>query len=450
VNAAALPRLSLYPMNFIRLGKFGLGLVGVPCAVLLFAALFARKPGTAFILDAMLVLVCTLQVLAVGLQGQALGRSVSVLQLQRAPALLWRVWLRQWLVSVTRYWAILGLTAMLPFLVAGSHTHWLAVPASLSLMLCAGALAVLARAGLLPRHLGTALETTVLALLAYLVAASKFSATLHAFTALPMPLLALCALAWPAMAYRILTTQGDALRSVTGRQTDMLRRLRDAIARWFGRFQPLREQGTNAAYPVDRRTMMALAVMQNFILFTQLLSVEWGEDVPTNHMTRLALVCIMCSGALLVRDLHWRSLLLPGGTQLRHLGARIVLSTLAFQVPLALIVSLGGMVLSPPQEFGPNLLASVAVPVLELACCTSLMTMLRALPRRAQTCASLCLLIPMAYAYIPAWLKLDVPQLTWRIGPAYALLLAAVTAVAVTVANRCWTPQRLLNALTVR
>lgn len=451
MNIALSPsaRLPLYPLNFIRLGRFGSGLAGVLCASQLLGLLFARKPQSAVILDAMLVFVCTLQILAVMLQGQALGRGVGVLQTQRAPAALWRAWLYQWLQSVTRYWAVLSVTAALMLLTSMSTTLWLAAPALLSLVLCVGVLSALARAGLLPRRLGTVLEAAALALVVYLIAASKFRAALHAFTTLPVPLLALCVLAWPAMAYWVMTNKGDALRSVTGSQTDVLRRLRDAIVRWAGRFQLLRESAADhTTHPVNRRTLLVLALMQNIIFFTQLVPVHWGEDVTAIRLSRLAMICAICSNALLVRDLHWRSLLLPGGTQLRRLGTRIVLSTMAFQAPTALAIALGSMLMSPDSQEGLRSIASIAIPLAELAVCTSLVTMACALPRYLKMGAWSCLPLAMAYAYVPGWFKLDLPQLTWQIGPAYALLLASATCIALIIANRCWTPQRLLNALT--
>jgi hypothetical protein len=451
VNTAALPRLSLYPINFIRLGKFGLASVGVLCATLLFGLLTGRKPNSAGMLYGALVFACAVQIVAVALQGQTLGRGVSVLQLQRAPAALWRAWLRQWLLSVTRYWAVLGAAIALVFLSSGSPAHWLAAPALLSLVLCVGIPAVLARAGLLPRRPGMALEAAALALVLYLVAASQLRSALDVFTTLPPLLLAPCALAWPVLAYRVMASKGDALRTVTGRQTNVLRRLRDAVARWAGRFQPLHLSAADrTAYPVDRRTLLVIAVMQNVIFFAQLLPVRAGDDATAVRLSRLALICAVCFNALLVRDLHWRSLLLPGGTQLRRLGTRIVLSTMAFQAPMVLAIAVGSALMSRVSPWDFHILASVAIPLAELAACTSLATMARALPPFPQKAAGAALLLAMAYAYVPGWLKLDVPQLTWRVGPAYVLLLAAVAAGAVAIGNRCWTPQRLLNALTIR
>jgi hypothetical protein len=449
VNTAATSfSLPLYPLNFIRLGKAGVGLVGVLCASILFGMLVIRKPQSTALLDGMVLLACIVQLLAVALQGQALGRGVSVLLAQRAPAALWQAWLRQWLLSVTRYWALLSIAIASLMLAPGSPQHWPTAPALLSLLLCFCTSAVLARAGLLPRRLGAALEVLLLALVLWLAATGQMMHGLHRFAAMPAWLLAACAMAWPVKACWIMHSQADALRSVRGPQSDVLRRMRDAIARWAGRFQPLRPNAYDAsAQAPNRRWLLVLAIMQNFIFFSQLVPVEWGEQVTSQRLSRLSMICIICcNNALLVRDLHWRTLLLPGGTQLRHLGTRIVLSTMLFQAPLMLAFTAGSVLLSP-QTWGLNTLASKAVPLMELACCTVLMTLVRAFPRRVQVGAYMALGIPMLYFTLWSIFKQDLPQLTWQIGPAYALLLIAVTSTALVIANRRWTPARLLNAL---
>jgi hypothetical protein len=450
VNAFVPPRLPLYPSNFSRLGQVTLAVFVALCTSALISLLFSSNPPGSFALDAVLLAACTIQLLAMVFQGQALGRGVSVLQGQRAPAALWRAWLRQWLLSVTRYWALLALAVAVLMATPASHQQWLAAPALLSLLLCVCAPAALARAGLLPRRLGMAMEAGLLALLVAAVASGQMIAALDSFTALPTFILAPCALAWPAAAYWIMRAQADALRSVTGTQTNMLRRMRDAIAGWASRYQPLRMYATDPAAPpvsVSRRTLLAIAVVQNIIFFAQLIPVYWGEQATSIRMARLALVCMTCANALLVRDLHWRALLLPGGTQLRRLGMRIVLSTMSFQAPLVLVAALASVLLRPSPDLGLYSLASIAIPLLELACCTSLMTMLRAQPRQVQTGGLVGLMLLMLYVYVPQWFKLPVPQLTWQVGPAYVLLLASITCIALATANHCWTPKRLLQAL---
>lgn len=442
--------LHMYPVNFVRLGQFALGAMGVLCASLLLSLLFSAKRDTGFILNVMLLLACAIQLLAVVFQGQALGRGVSVLQVQRAPAALWQAWLRQWLRSVTRYWAVLSLAVAVLMATPASHKHWLAAPALLGLLQCACVTAAMARAGLLPRRLGTAVEAALAALLALAAVTGHIMAPLDTFATLSVVILAPCALVWPAMAYWVMRSQADALRSVTGSQTNVLRRVRDAVAGWAGRYQTLRRYASSPLeHPVNRRTLLVFAIMQNFLFFRNLVPVQWGDAADTQRMAQLALVCMICCNTLLVRGLHWRSLLLPGGTQLRRLGTRILLSTMMFQAPVVLLIMLGSMLMAPSAAPGWHSVGAVAIPLLELACCTSLMAMLRALPQRMQTGAVVCLCVPMVYGFIPPLIRLDVPQLSWHIGPGYALLLASITGAALFIANRCWTPARLLNALAI-
>lgn len=439
--------LPLYPQHFVRLGKAAVGLVGALSASILIGLLVIGKPQSTALLDAMVRLACIVQLFAIVLQGQALGRSVRVLQAQRAPAAFWQAWLRQWLLSVTRYWALLSIAVALLMLAPASSQHWLTAPALLSLLLCCCVSAALARAGLLPRRMGIALEVSLLALVLLLAATNQLMHSLHRFAAMPAWLLAACALSWPVTACWIMHARADALRTVSGEQSNVLRRARDAITRWAGRFQPLRDRSFNdSGQPTNRRTLLMVAIIQNFIFFAQLMPVQWGEQATSMRLSRLAFICLMCSNALLVRDLHWRALLLPGGTQLRRLGTRIVLSTMLFQAPLILTFAAGSVLMSPPQTWDLATLASVAVPLLELVCCTTLMTLVRAFPRRLHIGATMVLAVPMMYFALWSMFKQDLPQLVWQIGPAYVLLLAAMTCAALLAANHRWTPERLLAA----
>ncbi|MRV71216.1 hypothetical protein GJ700_05720 [Duganella sp. FT92W] len=451
MNTAALSSpLPLYPLHVIRLGKAGAWLVGILCASILFGLLVIGKSNSTSVLDAMVLVACIVQLLAVVFQGQALGRGVSVLQERRAPAALWQAWLRQWLLSVTRYWAVLSIAIALLMLTPGSPRHWLTAPAVLSLLLTICSTAVLARAGLLPRRVGYAVEAILLALLVVLATTHQLAHDLHRFAALPAWILAACALTWPAKACWILHSQAEALRTVAGAPTNVLRGLRDAFLRWAGRYQPLRMMASDrTADQGNHRVLLVVAAVQNLAFFTKLIPVQWGEQATAIRMAQLAVVCGTCANALLVRDLHWRSLLLPGGTRLQRIGTRIVLSTMSFQAPLVVLVALGSMLLNSPIHLGWHSLASITIPLLELACCTSLMTLLRTLPYRLQVGAILALLIPLLYAYVPAWFKLAVPAVAWQIGAEYALLLATVSCAALFIANRRWTPKRLLEALAV-
>jgi hypothetical protein len=443
VNAAAMP-LPLFPAYLIRAAKLLLGLLGALWACLLIGAYLIAIPPRASTLYTTVLLACAVQASAAIFQVQALGRGVAVLQTQRAPAVFWKEWLRQWLLSVTRFWGLLCIGPALLLAGPSSHIPWLIAPALLSLVLCLGVPSGLARAGLLPRRLGTAIECGMVALAVY-VGLLGIPAVLAWFAALPAMALALCALGWPAMAYWLMAAKSGAARTAHGRQTQIWRRVGDACGRWIDRFQPV--NGDIMQKPPGRRTMLMLIVAQNLMFFGQLFPVHWGQHATSARIAQLAVVCALCCGALLVRDLHWRSLLLPRGPQLRRLGSRIVLSTMLFQAPLALLFALGELVASAPASLGWHSTANFTVPLLEVACCTSLMTVLRALSQRAQKAAAILLFLAWAYAYIPKWFKLSVPEIGWRIGPVYVLVLACVTGAALLLANRLWTPQRLLNAL---
>ena len=444
MSAAALP---LYPAGHIQAGRIALGLLALLWGCLLTGVFQSAALPHEKVLDVMLLAACVVQVLAMRFQGQSLGRSVVVLHMQRSPAALWRQWLRQWLLSVTRYWAILCVGIALLLAMPSSTMHWLAAPAVLSLLLCLSALSTLAHAGLVPRRAGEGAEFALLALVLYVGTVVTFSPAPARIPALPMPVLALCALAWPALACWLAAYKAAALPPVRGSQSPVLRRLRDACARWTGRYQPLGGWDNGIAVSSsERRGALVFAVLLNSIFLIQLAPVAWGEWVGFSRIAVLMLICGFGSGSLLVRDLHWRTVLLPGTTPLRQLGTRILLSTMLFQSPLMLLFALGTL-LSLSAGAGLHSFATFGMPLLELIFCTSLMTIVRSLAQRTQIAAYVGVAAAIAMAYLLHAFKPDATQWGWQIGPGYALLLVAATGAALVVANRRWTPRRFLNAL---
>ena len=89
-------------------------------------------------------------VLVAHYHAHGLRDAVRVLGAQRAPATLWRDWLRGWLATVTRYWAAVSIGAAVQLAMPASSTFWLAGPALLSLLLCFASLHAMAQAGLAP------------------------------------------------------------------------------------------------------------------------------------------------------------------------------------------------------------------------------------------------------------------------------------------------------------
>lgn len=91
--------------------------------------------------------------------------------------------------------------------------------------------------------------------------------------------------------------------------------------------------------------LLALLLMQigiQAMVFTKgsVVLVPWGSEVTGWYGLRILLLALVVTPALRSRDLHWRWLLAPSGAFRRHLGQRIVASTLGSLAVIFCIVAL--------------------------------------------------------------------------------------------------------------
>ncbi|KQW96668.1 hypothetical protein ASC94_07475 [Massilia sp. Root418] len=397
----------------------------------------------------MLGAACVFLVLLAHYHAHGLHDAVRVLGAQRAPDALWRAWLRAWLATVTRYWAAVSVGAAVQLAMPASSTFWLAGPALLSLLLCFAALRAMAQAGLAPPVWRRAAKPAVFAVILVFALGKGPGAFLDWFAALPAALLLAFSLAWPALAWSAWRRHGARppaygaaapVRKRVNRATAFMQRY--TVLQW----QPQAQVEDTPQVPslVHKLAMLMNGEILFYVILLQTLTVHWNSSATPLRALGLLFICVLTAGKLAVRDLHWRGLLLPGGLQRKRIGTHILLSTLTFQMAAMLLVAVVylaariGLGTAPAEALASVL--NVAILPLELVFATSAAVLLRTLPPLA-----LALLVGAAVAAGIGALYAGYDTLRWSIGPGYALFLAAGTAACTWLANRRWTPEKLLR-----
>jgi hypothetical protein len=446
VKTASLP---VVPPMTTSVAKIMLACLGVYWVCLLTVST-GHGGGADTAIQLMLGLGCAVLLAIAHYHAQGLRDAVRVLTVQRAPATLWRAWLRTWLATMTRYWAAIGTGAAVQLAMPASTTSWLAGPALLSLLLCGAVLRAMAQAGMAPRLLRHAVKLLGTGLLLYVLLAHGPGPALAWFAALPAALLLALGLAWPALAWGVWRRHGARLPAGGAAAAPAPPR-QNPIAAFMRRYTVLQWQrhAADDNTPAVLGPLQKLAMLMNgeilfYVVLLQLLTVHWNGAASPLRAVGLFFVCMMTTGKLAVRDLHWRGLLLPGGLQRKRIGTHILLSTLTFQAAAMLLVAAVylaariAMGSTPVDAFAGVL--NVTILPLELVFVTSAAVLVRALHPLALTA-----LVAAAIAAGAAVLYGRPALPGWTIGPWYVLFLAAATGACTYLANRRWTPEKLLR-----
>lgn len=442
------PALAVVPPMTTTVAKVMLACLGVYWVSLLTVS-GSPSSGADTAIKIMLGAGCVFLVLVAHYHAHGLRDAVRVLGAQRAPAALWRDWLRGWLATVTRYWAAVCIGAAVQLAMPASSTFWLAGPALLSLLLCFATLHAMAQAGLAPPAWRHAAKPAVFAAILVLALGRGPDAALAWFAALPAALLLAFTLAWPALAWAAWRRHGGKLPAYAA-VTPAPRRINRAAA-FMQRYTVLQWQPQapvqdipQATGPFHKVAMLMNSEILFYVILLQLLTVHWNSSATPLRAIGLFFVCMVTTGKLAVRDLHWRGLLLPGGLQRKRIGTHILLSTLTFQTAAMLLVAVVYLAAriglgTAPAEALANVL-NVAILPLELVFVTSAAVLVRTLRPFA-----LAVLVVAAVAAGLGALYAGHDMLNWTIGPGYVLFLAAGTAACTWLANRRWTPEKLLR-----
>lgn len=389
-------------------------------------------------------------------QMNSLARAGQMLGSQQVLETLWRALVRAAVLELSLIWV--ALCVAMSFLLASraSTLPWPAGTALISLSLSLGAIAVHRRGSMAARGLGWLADGFGAAVI--LVLFGFGAATILDIVATwPLPLLWLLALSWPALALSLVLN-----RSLT---LDAFRADRDAgqgpkPSSWkseLRRFSPLDASGwrlsIGAAAPRPetgpRVAWLFYLGLPLYIYLRDLTPLAWNEAADARHLISVAGFCFIMTMTLMVRDLHWRAMLLPGGWRHGRIASDIFSATLKAQyamLAIAAIFSLGMDHLVRGIAF-EQALQTVTNHVLMMATvpfAISVALVLRALPRPNWVRTGIALVLcacwlytrfVVGYANLPRW-NTD--------GLTCAAILLGMSWLTLRLANRMWTAEKLI------
>jgi hypothetical protein len=324
---------------------------------------------------------------------ERLRASNQCLHGMRAPSAAWRGSAAGCLQSVTLVWLVFSAGLTLRFATPASGMHWITGGAVLSLICCLVAIACLHRSGIAQRGRQLAATLAAYAAGAALLAffAAQFIPGPRALMAwldrLPATMQWAMLLSWPAAA--LLLRRQWQVQPPAGATPDLAQEgaarpprtgWREQLTSQLLRYSRLRKRQEPASAlakpfaPAQRASYLLLVPMMALLY----LRASWGTAFPqSEHLLPLVMVMLFCSHNLVMRDLHWRHQLAPGGPHTRSIALNIFFSSLA--VYLVLTVLLGLCVLgvlcmtgkmTPGEALNQLLLRTLIVPELafSLAC----------------------------------------------------------------------------------
>src|SRR5471030_1091447 len=443
--------------------KLLLAMLGLYWIVLLLAD-FRSHANIDFDIDVLLLLSCAYLLMLSSGAGNTLAQAVQILGQRRTPTALWHQWSRLATGVPTRAWAMLCAALTIIALSPASTYHWPAAAALLSLTLSIGMANSLARRGLLPRACYIAVDVGAALLVLTITLLTTPVAALHRFCTLPTWLLLMLAASWPLLSTWLTRMwHNEPQRYRWPGPNRQCRKPMAALVRQIRRYTPLRwnaycQAKENGVAAVKKgllaQTFSGMPIMYLWLLVWA--PAQWNQTLSKTHLLTLGFLCIFMSANLVVRDLHWRMLLVPGGLHRGRVGLHILVSTLEVHLGWVALVSAIGLVVvamtghSAAAMLDQYLLHLAIIP--EIVFAASVGLLIRALPKGTWVAGlsflALCLL---AAAFR---LQLVISLLQGRLseaghmttGPAYVGILALASIVSIVLANRIWTPKKLFPA----
>lgn len=373
-----------------------------------------------------------------------MARALAVLGQIQAPHALRRALVREKLRQVTLAWAFLAGGLTLQLALPQAHVPALAGAALVSAAACLGMLRSLSRARLLPIPFAQLLDAAPFLICAALILLD-LNRLLERVGSLPMTVLALCALAFPCLALRLARRWGHSLPLYRWAERAPSRGLAAWVSMQARRYTMLTShQDRDAPFPAASK---ASILAMPFLVMAGRPLWEAGT-INLFQCLMLTVVVASSSGALIVRDLHWRSLLMPAGLRRGSIGWHIVASTLTLQygvmLLLAAVYGIGAHFGAGVSwdRIGQDLLRASTLP-LELLLVTSAAVVVSAAPKLSWAGASLLLFALGAGFAALIWKSMNFPVTLTVPLPVFVLTLLGASALLVGLANRIWTINRL-------
>ena len=370
------------------------------------------------------------------------ARASAVLRELRTPDSLWR----QMTFRAMRYtglvWLFVAIGSSLQMSLPASGVPALAGAALMSLV---GLLAVGRSLSPAPRVADVALALLGLALL--LGAPGKMFAW---FGSQPVPLLLLIALSFPACLLVLGRRWHRAAPRFASQGPSRASSLFDLLRAQLSRYTIF---GWHAGQPGPVKSAWAnpeqlfFVTVPAVILVANPIPLYDDGQLQLAHVAILFVIPLFLMAGLIIRDLHWRAMLLPGGLRAGRLGFQLWRWTVLAQCIVVLVVAMLAIVTSrfgldlPWSAIGARMARHATLP-LELAFATALAVTLRAFPYSNLWAA---LVLPSGFLALYAAHEAVRP-----LGPAASLglpvyvgAIAAATACLIVAANHLWTYKKL-------
>jgi len=389
--------------------------------------------------------------------GHALADGARVFNTLQAPRSLWREWLRVSLTDIGIQWGVAIAAGTVTLLVSRTGWTWSAAICIFSAFILLGLIASLSHYGVWHWAWPWCITIAFLILLA-LAGWDGLNRFMQAsmLWQLPLALGAHVAAAGLAWQWRNDPPQGVAVR---GRmQFNPLRRAMN----YLKRYSPLinaKQRSTKSK--TSSRTQVYLNTITPiylFILYRNILQANWGGRAGLLYLGMLAFLGLFAVSLTVCKDLHWRRALSPNGFPRGRLGWHIILSTLTTAAMFAVIVaaviglvllllSWSGINLLPPLPKILEIASRYLVLPLELILAICMGVVLRALRRPLLTFFTAIFALSIAGLAAVWFSNTTVLFDLFEIGPAYVGCLLLAICIAIWIANRLWTTQRLLPFL---
>ena len=450
MNASRLP---VQPRLFTQIGTFWILILAIYYACLLLLARQDAGPGNV----KFLIIATGFGMAATGWGcGRSLADGLRVLGAGSMPRALWKSWLRIGLQNVFARWALAVCAGTVALSLNDATWHWSAAAFLFSAILTLSFCTSLAHHGVW--H--WAWSAGIAACLATAIAVFGWHG-LEQLLRLPARWQLSLALCWPLLAAYVAWSWRERPPRGVGRRKRAQWRVAARIAGHANRYTGLDASAWRTQSTTHQRTgIFAVCALIIYLCTVRIFyaKTQWGQEAGLVYLGTLILIFISAHAMLVCRDLHWRRLLAPNGFPRGRLGWHIIASTLtaATAAALGLILCCGLVLLF----VGPRLIdldfafllrtlqANAALPVeFVLAVCVG--TVIRG-TRRPKVTAAL-LLLALAGAVTGAILVLGRKAALglFVIGPGYIACVLVAIAVAVLIANRVWTTQRLLQYVLV-
>lgn len=392
---------------------------------------------------------------------RSLAEGARVLGQRQVPTAFWRRWQLACVKETSLLWGIALIGVVTLVLPSHRMVNWVTAAALVSASLTASTLWTLARQRLLPSWWQWCLAgASLVALLATSLGTLHVADALEFIDHLPGLLLLPIVASWPllvAVLMRQWANQPPQAREGTCVSAGTLW---ESLRAYSRRYTPLQFMlsGTSVT-PVRAATLFGPFWSAAFLVLTVVTNpyffqLKAGDSFGTWQLLALGGLVGYTAMSLVCKDLHWRWLLAPGGLRPGRLGQHIFFSTLAplFAGILAFVAVawfLFCALYGASTDVFLNYLLRFQLLPLHLCFAVSVGTCIRGLAHPGRWLAGI-FVVWLIYA-VGSFSKLAAElgaakQAGWfTTGPEYVGTLLAASAVAIVLANRLWTVDKLMH-----